>query len=469
MPRFRGQIDKATVTHIQHDVRVADDKIMERLVTEKLDFDEWVAVEEDIQPIVASGKLYDFKGLVGGPVNIGPYKQIPQDIMKEVRTKLSGEFCGKVYYKHDKILSANNKPIVPGDSATEEEDPNMSKYFNSSVTGKKLEISGLTTEGVEHFGENLVIPNTIDGVNVTRISDYAFKDKQLKSVKFTGQIDSIGTGAFQNNKITSVNIPSSITTISASAFMNNLIDTVILPNDITEVSYDAFRNNPITNLSLNGKLKTIGANAFANNSLKELVIPANIETLGTNSLIGDKLEVITILADIKGNISALDSVFDKSWIEYGCERGTYTKHDGYWYHEQSPIPQSNPENLFTYTIDSDRVELTGLTELGESTFTDSLVIPRYIDGKSVFAIENGAFNNGSYTTLILPPSVKIVYGNTFKNSSLIKIAIGRSVQPTETSNGGLPQDFIDKYKADVYSYSEGGLYIKDGSWYKHSY
>ena len=65
------------------------------------------------------------------------------------------------------------------------------------------------------------IPETIGGLEVVRIGDWAFNGKLLTKVTIPDSVTSIGEGAFAGNMLTEVTIPDSVTSIENYTFEGN--------------------------------------------------------------------------------------------------------------------------------------------------------------------------------------------------------------------------------------------------------
>ena len=112
---------------------------------------------------------------------------------------------------------------------------------------------------------NLVIPNQVGNIPVTRISETAFQNTLLQ-----------GT----------LTLPNTITHIDQNAFLNHNITSVNIPNSMVNIGANAFRYNNITNLTISAggtANLTIGANAFRNNNLTTITIPARVIAIGDNA------------------------------------------------------------------------------------------------------------------------------------------------------------------------------------------
>lgn len=131
---------------------------------------------------------------------------------------------------------------------------------------------------------DVVIPSTINGVEVRHIADFAFDEKGLTSVVIPKSIISIGIAAFYNNKIASVTISNGVTTIGNGAFENNLLTTVIIPNSVKSIGSTAFFDNDIAHLGFGNNITYIGTDAFNGNQLTTVIIPSSVTTIAPYSL-----------------------------------------------------------------------------------------------------------------------------------------------------------------------------------------
>ena len=74
--------------------------------------------------------------------------------------------------------------------------------------------------------------------DVTAISDYAFKNKNINSVAFAepSVLKTIGMSSFENTKFTSIDLPTSLQVIGGSAFGSSALTSLSIPGNVTDLS-----------------------------------------------------------------------------------------------------------------------------------------------------------------------------------------------------------------------------------------
>lgn len=99
LPSFIGQVDKAKLSQIKHDVKVAETITAEHLITSG-SLEDW-GTELSSLP---EGEAYNKRGVIGtlNPVKDGPYWKIPSKAREKINSKLNGSFYsnnnGDAYY-----------------------------------------------------------------------------------------------------------------------------------------------------------------------------------------------------------------------------------------------------------------------------------------------------------------------------------------------------------------------------------
>lgn len=150
-------------------------------------------------------------------------------------------------------------------------------------------------EGCIIIGPNITFcPNfygaTIDGeidftnLNITSISDNAFRGCQLKKVTLSDRITEIGSYAFSQNSLSSIAVPASVQSIGEGAFSDNELTDVDFKASVDEIAENLFKGNAqLETFSFPCTVRTIGKNAFTDCKLSSLTIPATIELIRENA------------------------------------------------------------------------------------------------------------------------------------------------------------------------------------------
>jgi uncharacterized repeat protein (TIGR02543 family) len=161
---------------------------------------------------------------------------------------------------------------------------------------------GLTSvtlpDSVTRIGGSAFRGNQLSSLNLPNalqvLGAYSFADNNLSSVRFSVGLGTIGSGAFYGNVLTSVSIPNSVTTIGTSAFRNNSLSSVTLPNTITNISNYVFWSNELTSISIPNSVTRIGDGAFGFNGLSSATVPDSVTSIGTRAFVGNSLTSITL-------------------------------------------------------------------------------------------------------------------------------------------------------------------------------
>lgn len=170
---------------------------------------------------------------------------------------------------------------------------------------------------------NIVIPAKIGGVEVLNIGNGAFKEAEIKSLKFEkgSKLKSIYADAFANNNFMKFNLlelPSTVETIGSSAFASaGFKGELKIPRTLKRIERDAFRDNSITKVKLPYLENGYGIFIFNGNPIEEItfaddfkIVPFNMFAscgFGSKIKLGDsKIEEIEdgafYNADIEGEL-----------------------------------------------------------------------------------------------------------------------------------------------------------------------
>ena len=178
-------------------------------------------------------------------------------------------FYGSSYCYNNFVASGSHKVILYGTASFE--NPDYS-HFNILVNGKTsstsdseidfyFDLNTGTITGYRGSGTEVIIPNTIGGVKVTRIGREAFEGC---------------------DHIISITIPDSVTSIGYDAFYNcSSLKNLTIPSSVKSIEYGAFGGcSRLTSLSFSDGLASIGDKAFYNCiSLMDISIPNSVTSM----------------------------------------------------------------------------------------------------------------------------------------------------------------------------------------------
>lgn len=127
---------------------------------------------------------------------------------------------------------------------------------------------------------DIIIPETIEGLNVIEISKDAFSQKGITSVVLPSSIKKIGEAAFYENNITTLILPEGLEYIGPSSFYNNSISSLTIPTSLDVIEDFAFQNNELTEVLIPDGINLIGIKAFADNNITSFTINGDVKELG---------------------------------------------------------------------------------------------------------------------------------------------------------------------------------------------
>ena len=129
-----------------------------------------------------------------------------------------------------------------------------------------------------------IIPETIEGITVTAVRDYAFSGcPQLEVLQLPDTITTVGESIIMHcDNLKVFNIPKSLTSADYCAFANSGIEGPLsIPAGLTELPYGLFTGCPnLKEVIFEGTVKVLPNGTFQNcQALEKVVMPQGLETI----------------------------------------------------------------------------------------------------------------------------------------------------------------------------------------------
>lgn len=274
-------------------------------------------------------------------------------LKKESETKFTFKI---VFDERATTLPTNSDPIEVTMKLDYLQNTGNSLYVPTNITTDNTcfsyNASGVITKYDYSCGNEVSIPESIDGVNIKSIANNAFvasdNTKPLQSINmenasylttfsfsdFTnlkhatlprtlveipqkaffncplttinlpGTVEKIGNYAFEGTSLSgSLYLPNSLKAIGMGAFASlKLTGTLTIPDSVTTISSEAFYNNKFTKLVIgpNSSLTTIGNNAFRNNQISNAIaLPKSLTTVGYNAFRANSISKLALNYGLK--------------------------------------------------------------------------------------------------------------------------------------------------------------------------
>ncbi len=383
-------------------------------------------------------------------------------LKKESETKFTFKI---VFDERATTLPINSDPIEVTMKLDYLQNTGNSLYVPTNITTDNTcfsyNASGVITKYDYSCGNEVSIPESIDGVNIKSIANNAFvasdNTKPLQSINmenasylttftfsdFTnlkyatlprtlveipqkaffncplttinlpGTVEKIDNYAFKGTSLSgSLYLPKSLKTIGVGAFDSlKLTGTLTIPDSVTTISNEAFYSNKFTKLVIgqNSSLTTIGNNAFRNNQISNAIaLPKSVTTIGNNTFCNNSIPELALNYGLKsiGNYA------------FGTNKITGTIN----------IPVT-VEKIDAQAFKSNQIEAvifnknSALTTLGSYAFAQNKISNVIMIPKNLKVIQEFTFWSN------------IISGVTFEEGSQLKSIGKRAFQANRDSNG----------------------------------
>lgn len=246
--------------------------------------------------------------------------------------------------------------------------------------------SYLTTFSFSNFTnlKHATLPRTL-----VEIPQKAFFNCPLTTINLPGTVEKIDNYAFKGTSLSgSLYLPNSLKTIGISAFDSlKLTGTLTIPDSVTTISNEAFYNNKFTKLVIgpNSGLTTIGNNAFRNNQISNAIaLPKSLTTVGNSAFRDNSISKLALNYGLK---SIGTCTFEANKIT-----GTIN------------IPVT-VEKIDAQAFKSNQIEAvifsknSALTTLGSYAFSQNKISNAIMMPKGLTKISSYVFSNNSISSL----------------------------------------------------------------------
>lgn len=348
-----------------------------------------------------------------------------------------------------------------------------------------------TASIVRYNGEtsHLVIPETIDGLTVTKINMLfrACSGRFItQTIELPDTLEEIGDSAFSNTPLTSVDIPASVKRIGRNAFYYSHITSVTFREGLESIGNQAFFNNQIEYLVIPESVKSIGNHAFDDNeNMKSITIKNKNISIGNQAFIKHLEEKPLIIGYVE---STAKTYADKNGHPFqdilGFDYEIETLSDG-----TAKIINYIGEETEHLTIPS-MIMGHPVSEIGDGVFQNigasSITIPEGVKriGAHAFAsneletiqfpstleeIGHSAFKDNRLQSVDIPENLTVIPKEAFANNRLNKVDIPEAIQRIEDQAfyGNPPLEEVWLYRRDL-SLGEN-LFLQDGETLPHIY
>lgn len=289
---------------------------------------------------------------------------------------------------------------------------------------------------------DVVIPDKIGGVAVTKVGDASFVAKSLHSVVIPSSVTTVGQMAFLRSGLSSAVIPSSVQSIGVMAFFSNNLTNLTLPSSNLQIGEGAFSGGnqlPDSQAFIYARtssgIDTSKLVAYAGLKKVGVVIPSSVATIGSRAFQETGLNSITIP-------SSVTSIESLAFYTNGLTSIT--------------IPSSvtligdsafESNNIPSVVIPSSVTAISGRLFRGNPLA--SITIP-----SSVTSIGSYAFNLTSLSSVTIPSSVTTIGEHAFEGSSLSSLTIPSSV--TSIGDGAFNSNQLPDGQAFIYGRNTSG-------------
>ena len=280
----------------------------------------------------------------------------------------------------------------------------------------------------------LIIPDSLDGHNVTAIGEKAFASNEyIKSLSIPEGVIRIEPFAFAYcDKLSSVELPGSLKVIGDNSFCScSKLSSIVIPDSVELISDEAFFHCSLYSIQIGDNVKEIGNRAFASNPYSNITLPDSIEKIDANPFADCDSLTSIFVSPHHDYLSVIDSILyskpDKRLI--CCPSGKYS----------CTIPNG--------------IQIIGAYSFYSNENYLSIELP-----DSVINIEEDAFSESDISSISIHKNVQEIGANPFRDINLRYITIDNDCfEVIEINYNSLIYDKTNKRiitgcKSDIFPY-----------------
>ena len=162
--------------------------------------------------------------------------------------------------ENDIYKEPTNGAVITDDQTTPTSDKTTTNTASSTAQNYEIEddLGGVNILAYQGVGVKFSIPSKIDGKNVIKIDEYAFRGTPVTNVIIPSTVKTIETRAFTGcSKLELLTVSDGVKVIDGYAFANcPKLSLVTLPDSVVEISNGAFDDCPNLMLTYRGKTYT---------------------------------------------------------------------------------------------------------------------------------------------------------------------------------------------------------------------
>lgn len=308
--------------------------------------------------------------------------------------------------------------------------------------------------------QEVILPSTVNGKEVTEIADRAFYYcLDLQSIRIPGTIKHIGDSAFfQCVSLKDVTIEDGISTLGNYVFAyDRNLGSIEFPDSVTQIGEGCFYWGIVEKLKLSAGLKEIsdGMLQYLYVPGGDIVIPDGVTRIGDAAFECLNCETVFISGTVKqiGNMAFAGAVIDKLVIPNSVKTIGDSAFAGLWLTSKTMVIPDSVTKIGKYIFSGcDAASITlgrGIKEIPEGAFlytkAEALIIP-----DSVVSIQSKAFEDTDFYRIAVPANVRYIKKDAFLNNPYLTLFVKKnSVAEKYAKTMKIPYDNGSIYAAVV--------------------